>query len=386
MSYAKLPVIVKECKNCNTKFTTNLERKEMCSKKCWTEDKKKHHLENQIKKSHEKFKDSVLGVDYVSCHYCSYKAPSLNHEHLKLHGTTTKKYREDGHQLISDNMFNLMSNRVTGDKNPAANHGGKFSPFSSKFVGYKSDEEYQENLKRLNDQRSEVLKTSGNCSATLLYWTKLGYSDEEAREKLSERQKTFSLEQCINKHGEEEGRKIWRARQDKWQETLNSKSDEEKLKINASKATFLNYETIKRWIKGSYDSNRNLETIPSELYVCKFMSNDSIKVGFTSISYEERARGFYILGLEPRLEFRLKSDAIRCFLIEQIIHRYLYKFKIKVTNQTRFPGYTETYTNHVLPDKIGQVANMLNTYSIDDLKKLLRELSSKKRKHRQSLY
>ncbi len=71
------------------------------------------------------------------------------------------------------------------------------------------------------------------------YWIKKGYSEEEAKIKLSERQTTFSLEKCISKHGEIEGRIIWKNRQDSWLRTLNLKSDEEKLLINKKKASYI---------------------------------------------------------------------------------------------------------------------------------------------------
>ena len=56
----------------------------------------------------------------------------------------------------------------------------------------------------------EVIKKSSEnrLSETQLdYWIeKKGYNEEEAKIKLSERQSTFSLEKCISKYGEEEGK------------------------------------------------------------------------------------------------------------------------------------------------------------------------------------
>ena len=70
------------------------------------------------------------------------------------------------------------------------------------------------------------------------YWTKRGYSTEEAKELVSERQRTFSLEKCIERYGEEEGCKRFEERQQKWQNTLNNKPLEEIIRINRAK--FLN--------------------------------------------------------------------------------------------------------------------------------------------------
>lgn len=52
------------------------------------------------------------------------------------------------------------------------------------------------------------------------YWLKKGYSEEEAKTKLVERQSTFSLEKCVLKHGDEEGKKRFTERQNKWLNSL----------------------------------------------------------------------------------------------------------------------------------------------------------------------
>lgn len=83
-----------------------------------------------------------------------------------------------------------------------------------------------------NKDKAELQAHSCRCKE---YWTLRGYSEEEATRIVSELQATFSLEICIEKHGEEKGREIWQARQDKWQSTLNDKPPEEIERINKSK-------------------------------------------------------------------------------------------------------------------------------------------------------
>ena len=70
------------------------------------------------------------------------------------------------------------------------------------------------------------------------YWINKGYTEDEAIKIVSEKQKTFSLDICITKYGETEGRKKWEQRQKKWMDTLDSKSDEEKLEILRKKVFF----------------------------------------------------------------------------------------------------------------------------------------------------
>lgn len=81
---------------------------------------------------------------------------------------------------------------------------------------------YQEKIKKID-------------TISIEYFKKKGYSTEAAKVKQSERQQTFTLEKCIQRLGEDEGRKRWQERQDKWQKTLNDKPIEEIERINNSK-------------------------------------------------------------------------------------------------------------------------------------------------------
>lgn len=90
--------------------------------------------------------------------------------------------------------------------------------------------------KKFSDKRKdnpEYYKDSYNMNKE--FWTKRGFTEEETLIKIKERQTTFSKEICIEKHGEEEGLKVWQERQDKWQKTLDDKTEEEKILINKSK-------------------------------------------------------------------------------------------------------------------------------------------------------
>lgn len=74
--------------------------------------------------------------------------------------------------------------------------------------------------------------TSKRC---VEYYTARGYSEAAAKELVSANQKHFSKNICIEKYGTEKGFIIWQTRQDKWQATLNAKSNEEKARINRLK-------------------------------------------------------------------------------------------------------------------------------------------------------
>lgn len=53
------------------------------------------------------------------------------------------------------------------------------------------------------------------------YWLKKGFTEEEAELFVKEKQITFSLDKCIQKYGEIEGKKRFLIRQLKWQQTLH---------------------------------------------------------------------------------------------------------------------------------------------------------------------
>ncbi len=118
-------------------------------------------------------------------------------------------------------------------KNPYYNHGGKFSPFSKNFVGYENMTDEQKEDAAFN--RAKKNNASIVHTTSLEYWLNKGYSEEEAKKKLSERQRTFTLEKCIEKYGEEEGKRIYEDRQRRWIRSLYNRSEQEMFDINKSK-------------------------------------------------------------------------------------------------------------------------------------------------------
>lgn len=80
--------------------------------------------------------------------------------------------------------------------------------------------------------KSSYRNTSKRCKE---YWSCKGYDEKTAILKVKEYQTMFSLETCIQKYGEIKGKQKFIERQNLWQNTLNSKSDEEIERINKSK-------------------------------------------------------------------------------------------------------------------------------------------------------
>jgi hypothetical protein len=179
-----------------------------------------------IQKSIEKFPDGSSKSSYVECGICGYRSSDLA-QHPQIHGISQQQYRENYGQIKCEDL----KNKIKGKNNPAHNHGGRLSPFSKKFINYKSDD-YIEQVK----QKAVQTKVKNNTNPlTTSYYIKKGFTEEESKKKLSERQSTFSLKKCIEKHGLEKGTEIWSKRQQKWLNTLNSKTSEELAEINKKK-------------------------------------------------------------------------------------------------------------------------------------------------------
>lgn len=109
----------------------------------------------------------------------------------------------------------------------------------------------------------------GLYPTSIEYWLKRGYSEEESRRLLSEHQSTFSLKICIGKYGEVEGTRVFNERQEKWQNTINSKPQEEKDDMNRRKSSGINR---------FHDRN-----MPGKLYYIRFYNHEIEfwKIGIT---------------------------------------------------------------------------------------------------------
>ena len=155
-------------------------------------------------------------------------------------GNPQSKYTMEACRIIAldeDEKTSDLYEKMVKVMNPFANHGSELSPSSRKFNGYKglnkrdAEKKFREHIEHMSECRMNG-KPSSN---TVEYYTNLGFTPEVAAEKRSERQRTFTLEKCIARHGDVEGTSIYNERQRKWLEKLNSKSPEEQIRINEAK-------------------------------------------------------------------------------------------------------------------------------------------------------
>ena len=94
--------------------------------------------------------------------------------------------------------------------------------------------------KEIDRSSFEYRSTFNTC---IEFYIQRGYTKEDALKELHKRQETFSLSKCIEKFGQEEGLIKFQERQKKWQNTLNSKSYEEKINIEKRKYNSLAFSS-----------------------------------------------------------------------------------------------------------------------------------------------
>lgn len=179
----------------------------------------------------------------ITCKVCGFQSQRIYGKHLKSHGMSSDDYKKmfPGEPLYSDDdakntsknsgkhmktekYKKIFSEKFKGEKNPnhkyntTAEERKSRSPFSKDFIKYKNLTEDKKN-KKLSGFIKDVCDKK-TYTTRLDYWINKGYNEEEAKEKLKERQLTFTLDLCIEKYGEKNGKKIYTNRQKKWLESL----------------------------------------------------------------------------------------------------------------------------------------------------------------------
>lgn len=209
---------IKICQNCNSEFLTTGNSVKFCSKECRT-----------IYHKNKKYKGKTEGIDYVTCKWCGIKGERIFGKHIRLShpGKTEEDYKrefpgaplycerdkeqfskESGKHMKEEKYRKMFSDAIKGEKNP--NHASNAtdlerknrSPYSKEFYisrGYTEEHAIK--------QISQFAKMDKNYSTTLEYWLdKTDGNIEKAKELLKDRQITFSLDKCIKRYGEKDGR------------------------------------------------------------------------------------------------------------------------------------------------------------------------------------
>ena len=137
---------------------------------------------------------------------------------------------EECEKLRKERIKNGINKRPdnSGENNPNSTQKAseetrkQNSPYSLEFYKKKypnlTIEEYE---KLRNDFVRKRKYIKENHSNTIEYYLSRGFSIEEAVLKLSERQKTFTLEKCIKKYGDIDGLEIFNKRNEEWAKKMS---------------------------------------------------------------------------------------------------------------------------------------------------------------------
>ena len=235
--------VVKKCERCGCDFLASsnyVHFCEDCSVVVKNERLQRSYKKRAIKKHKLLLENGVEGVDYIIDRWSGLPTTRINdgHFHKRYPGKTIEDYIKEFPdaplvcEKTADRLSEIMksymnrpeikqkySEAFKGDKNPNAKcntteeQRKAISPFSKSFKNYvgMTDEEKEKQIREyLQCDRDD----RNTCQVK--YWIKKGYSEEDAKQKVSERQSTFTLEKCIAKYGEEEGTRRYTERQTKW--------------------------------------------------------------------------------------------------------------------------------------------------------------------------
>ena len=235
--------VSKKCEKCGCEFIASSNYVHFCSE-CSVivknEARERHNKSRLIAKQNKLLKDGIEGFDYIidlwnglpttriAGRWIKERHPDRNIDEYKKEfpdaplvcGKMSKRLSETSKSYMNrPEIKQKYSEAIKGDKNPNAKcntteeQRKAISPFSKFFKNYvgMTDEEKEKQIREYlqcdrDDRNTNQVK----------YWIKKGYSEEEAKQKVSERQSTFTLEKCIAKYGEEEGTRRYTERQTKW--------------------------------------------------------------------------------------------------------------------------------------------------------------------------
>lgn len=209
------------CKNCGKEAKVYKNAK-FCSDECRIYYKNRQQtLRKQDKRNKEL--QGTENIDYVKCQICGVKARQLGEAHLKsFHNMDMPKYKQlYPKAVITSQKF--IQEHLSGSNNPCSAKNSteqeirERSPFCKEFYE-KRNIDLSERTQLINQ-----ISKSREYNTKLSYYLNKGLDEKQAIEKLHERQQTFTLEKCILRYGEEEGRKRFEERQRKWSETMKEK-------------------------------------------------------------------------------------------------------------------------------------------------------------------
>lgn len=209
------------CKNCGKEVQAYMNAK-FCSDECRIYYKNRQAALRKQNIRNDKLQ-GIENIDYVTCQICGMKAHQLGDAHFRVfHNSSLSKYKQlyptakiTSQKFIQDNLNG--SNNPNSVENTTEEERKERSPFSKEF--YKKRHislSKRSNLyKMINEKR-----IPNTC---IEFYINKGFDEKESVKRLHERQQTFTLEKCILKYGEEEGKRRFEERQKNWAAKMQEK-------------------------------------------------------------------------------------------------------------------------------------------------------------------
>lgn len=251
------------CKNCG-KTVTVYKNAKFCGDECRIYYKNRQAALRKQNNRNETL-TGTEDVDYVTCKICGIKAKQLGDAHFKVfHNSSLSKYRKlYPDAKITSQVFkddNLIGANNPGSKEKTTEQERKErSPFSAEF--YKKRGIDDTTRKEFIDN----IAANRDYTVRLDYYINKGYTEEEAEKMLHERQVTFTLEKCIMKYGEEEGRRRFEERQKNWAAKMREKYENGEYskvpyKLTSNMCSIFEKGCIDKIIKSMSETTENCNT------------------------------------------------------------------------------------------------------------------------------
>ena len=231
----------RECVYCGSIFKPKAKNSVACSDEC-----KKEYTKILVKRKRSKslIENGVENIDYVIDRWNGLATERIYGWWMKkMHpDKTIDDYKKEfpgapiacekdlynttkngGLHMKEEKYRKMFSEKFKGENNPR--HHSKVSQQEIREASPFCKEFYDKRGLTEQDRQDFVKNALGdrNLDTRLDYYLNLGMELQQAKEALSERQRTFTLEKCIEKYGEDEGRRKWDERQKKWAEIMKIK-------------------------------------------------------------------------------------------------------------------------------------------------------------------
>lgn len=232
--------IIRKCKciQCGSEFETKSAHAKVCSIKC----KKEFNKEIRSKNLSESKLEGTENVEYIICKWCGKPVTRIYGIHINTYhpGKSAKDYRlefpnspiatqkdqkathiNSGKHMKEDKWREWASEKMKGDKNIMSKVNAseekrkQSSHFSLEFYKKRYPDKTETEYKEMVSENVKVFLKDRLTWTQNEYWTKLGYSEDEAISIVANKQKR-DLEFFINKYGEEKGIEKWNLKISRW--------------------------------------------------------------------------------------------------------------------------------------------------------------------------